>query len=206
MKKIILTSKGLNSKKGRLVIKRALVECIGKKYREYFADKSIIMFVMSDYEINDIIINAALEIGFKRENIDIWDEKALLKKDKYRSRYSVCYVSEGNTFELMHMLRLTGGSELIIESMSEGAMYIGSSAGAAIATSSILLARDFNRYYVDLDDFDGLNLLPESLGNYTVIPHFTKKQLETWKKDTSVYWLDQFDKIEHIPNTKYKVF
>lgn len=69
--KIYLTSRGLNTKLGRRIIGKALFD----------RDKSgkILMITIGEYNINTILRDAAIDLGFLRENIVIYDGKNIKK-------------------------------------------------------------------------------------------------------------------------------
>ena len=205
-KRIIVTSRGLNGKVGRRAIKSALKQCLGEKYGEYLADKTIMLCTIEEYGVDELLIESAIALGFQKENIVIWNEN-ISREDKSKFKtFSFCYVSEGNTFQIAQMLRLTGADSVIQKSISQGGFYIGASAGAILAGNSIKFAKDFDTNFVRLTDFEGLNLLPASLGKAVLIPHYNKKQFLRWKKNTPAYLLEEFDYIDYIPDTKYKLF
>ena len=204
--KIILTSRGLNCETGRQVIKSALKKCLGEEYRNYLADKTIMLCSIKEYGISDILTEAAISLGFNKENIVHWDEAVLPAYKAKFDTFSFCYVSEGNTFQIAHMLRLTGGDSIIRKSVTAGGYYIGASAGAMLATSSIRFAEDFDMNFVRLTDYTGLDLLPETLGKSTIIPHYNKEQFLRWKKNTPEYLLEEFDYIDYISEKKCKLF
>ncbi|MGN0650407.1 MAG: Type 1 glutamine amidotransferase-like domain-containing protein [Oscillospiraceae bacterium] len=202
-KRIILTSKGLNCKQGREIITSALESCPGGNFREYFSDKTIMLCTLCEYEIGELLTDAALALGFRRENIVVWDEY-VSKSDMSRfSTYDVCYVSEGNTFQLAQTLRLTGADSVIGRSVSGGGMYIGASAGAILATSGIEYALDRN--CVMLTDYSGLDILPAELGKTALLPHFDAERFAVWLRENE-YFAENYDYIDFIPDTEYKLF
>lgn len=204
--RIILTSRGLNCKVGRQAIRRGLKKCIGENYERVFSDLTIMLCTISEYGINKMLMDAAIALGFREENILIWDENISNENKERFECFSVCYVTEGNTFQIMHMMKLTGADKVIKKSVAEGGYYIGASAGAMIAASSIEFASDFDTNFVRLNEFEGLDLLPVELGETAVIPHYDKKQFERWKRNTSSYLLEKYNYIDYIPDTRYKIF
>ena len=205
-KKIILTSRGLNCEDGRVVIKRAIKKCIGENYKAFLTDKSLMICVIEEYGVNELLINEAVTLGFTRENIVLWDEHVSKEIKASTKTFDFCYVSEGNTFQIAQMLRLTGGDTVIKNSVTAGGFYIGASAGAILATSDFAFAADFDKNFVRLTDFEGLNLLPESLGRTTIIPHYDEAMFERWKSNTPEYRLEEYDYIDCISDRQYKLF
>lgn len=84
-----LTSKGLESSLGRKIIKKALKEA-GYAENE-LKEKSILLSTHLKYGIEEVLISAALELGFVRENIHI------CSKQMEKQLYDFVYVSEGNS-------------------------------------------------------------------------------------------------------------
>lgn len=205
-RKIILTSRGLNCKIGREAIKKALRQCIGEEYYDVLSDKSIMLCTMKEYGINGVLEDVVLSMGFVKENIVVWDEQISSEEKAKFDVFSFCYIGEGNTFQIAQMLRITGADSIIEKSVAEGGYYIGLSAGAMLAASSIRFASDFDSNFVRLTDFGGFDLLSKSLGKSVIIPHYNKKQFWRWRKNTPAYMLDQFNYIDYIPDTKYKLF
>lgn len=163
---MVLTSKGLNTRLGVMVIKRAL----SVLKRPVCAD-TILLICPDDYPVHERIINACKEIGFVDENI-------VLSCDELQDGFipSVCYVTEGNTFEVLDYLRKRGLDERVKDCVNRGGIYIGSSAGAMIASKEVSLAKDFDSNFVGLVDFQGLGLL----GDIEVVPHYTFEQLKKY--------------------------
>lgn len=182
--KIYLTSRGLNTKLGRKIIGKALSDC----------DKSgkMLMITIGEYSINDILRDAAMELGFLSENIVVYDG------DKYRkidTDFDYIYVSEGNTFQILDMMKSHGLIEKIHAAVDAGASYIGSSAGAMIAGTDILLAQDFDRNFVGMTDFQALGLF-----RGTIIPHYTKEDLSCYFSRTSEELIGHYEEIYSVGN------
>lgn len=78
------------------------------------------------------------------------------------------FVSGGNTFHLLHVLRSTGADTLIVERVRAGLPYIGASAGAVVAGPDILPASlvDDPAETAPLESTRGLGLV-----DVVVIPH-----------------------------------
>ncbi|CAE8733920.1 unnamed protein product [Polarella glacialis] len=62
-------------------------------------------------------------------------------------RVDVIYAEMGNTYNLRHHLRESGGDKLIHDAMDAGAIYVGSSAGSIVAGRTIQMA-----FWKDWDD------------------------------------------------------
>lgn len=163
---MVLTSKGLNTRSGVMVIKRAL----SVLKRPVCAD-TILLICPDDYPVHERIINACKEIGFVDENI-------VLSCDELQDGFvpSVCYVTEGNTFEVLDYMRKRGLVERVRDCVNRGGIYIGSSAGAMIASKDVSLAKDFDSNFVELVDFQALGIL----GDIEVVPHYSFEQLQKY--------------------------
>lgn len=78
------------------------------------------------------------------------------------------YVAGGETFDLLHVLRITGADKVIERLVGEGLPYIGCSAGSIVAGPSIETASlmDSPEIAPDLKDYTGLRLT-----EFAVVPH-----------------------------------
>lgn len=102
-------------------------------------------------------LNEMVDRGFKKENIIIFDYKNA-------SNYSnldidAIYVTGGNTFTGLKMIKESGFDKVIINYVNNGVIYIGRSAGTHIATKNIEHVLEFDSNDVGLTDFEGLGLL-----------------------------------------------
>ena len=185
MGKLILNSKGLNTKIG----------C--KQILENIDDKDISnssMFIISypPYGVDDIIMNNAVEImGFQRENLYLSANgvpKGIIP--------DYVYVTEGNTFEVLKYMRDNLFMDYIENLVqSENRTYIGSSAGAIIAGTDIMLARDFDSNFVRMIDFTALGLF-----DGTIIPHYEPENLELYIQNTEKHILNRYLRILSVSN------
>ena len=119
-----------------------------------------------------ILEDACVNLGFKKENVILSGQQ---KSNVELLDVDYVYVTEGNTFEILLMLRERGLDSIIEEAVKKGATYIGSSAGAMIAGTDVEEALNFDRNYVGLSDFKGLCLF-----DGIVIPHYTKEELKRY--------------------------
>ena len=185
MGKLILNSKGLNTKIG----------C--KQILENIDDKDISnssMFIISypPYGVDDIIMNNAVEImGFQRENLYLSANgvpKGIIP--------DYVYVTERNTFEVLKYIcdnLFMDYIENLVQ--SENRTYIGSSAGAIIAGTDIMLARDFDSNFVRMIDFTALGLF-----DGTIIPHYEPENLELYIQNTEKHILNRYLRILSVSN------
>ena len=82
---------------------------------------------------------------------------------KYLKNFKVVYVQGGNTYYLLKAIRESGFDKVIKELISQGFIYIGSSAGAFVACPTIEMAgyKHHDKYnHFGVTDLTGLNLVP----------------------------------------------
>ncbi len=116
---------------------------------------------------------ACVKLGFKLENIIL---SGTQKSNQDILECDICYCTEGNTFEVLSLMREHGIDTLIKEGFKKGnKVYIGCSAGASIAGVSIEEIKAFDRNFVRMDDFTGLGLF-----DGIIIPHYTKDELKNY--------------------------
>lgn len=164
--KLILTSYGLTTVIGRKLIGKELKGCD-------LSNRKIFLFHEPHYSIEAMLVESCLNLGFKQDNIILSGQQAsnqeVLECDFY-------YCTEGNTFEVLSLLRERGLDSVIKEGFKKGnKTYIGCSAGAAIAGMSIEEVKDFDRNYVGMVNFTGLGLF-----DGIIIPHYTKSELKRY--------------------------
>lgn len=164
--KLILTSYGLTTAIGKKLIAKEL-----SKYN--LQEKRIFLFHEPHYHIETMLIEACVDMGFKRENIILSGQQRNIQEVMDSDIY---YITEGNTFEVLSLLRERGMNGVIKEGFKKGdKIYIGCSAGAMIAGVSIEEAIDFDKNFVNMEDFAGLGFFDGS-----IIPHYTKAELKRY--------------------------
>lgn len=105
--------------------------------------------------------NKIIESGYSLEEIDIKDkskdELGFFFKDK-----NIIHVEGGNTFYLLKVIKETGFDEVLKELLSEGKVYIGTSAGAYIICPTIEVANwnDDGKDRFGVTDFTALKYVP----------------------------------------------
>jgi dipeptidase E len=118
------------------------------------------------------------ESGYDIEDFDIEgktkDEIKYFFKDK-----NIIHIEGGNTFYLLKAIRETGFADILKELLSEGKVYIGTSAGAYIMCPTIEVANwnDTGRDRFGLEDFTALNYVP-----FVLKVHYTDEQEEKVRK------------------------
>lgn len=94
--------------------------------------------------------------GFQKKNIyvaDYFDPEPFFDLD-----IDVIYISGGNTFGIMKLIRDSGFDKAIVNYVRGGVLYIGGSAGAHIATMDISHVAKYDKDTFGLTDFAGLGL------------------------------------------------
>ena len=109
--------------------------------------------------------------GFQRNNIYVanyYDPTPFFNLD-----IDVIYISGGNTFGTLKLIRDSGFDKAIIDYVHRGVIYIGGSAGAHIATADIAHVAKYDKDTFALTDFSGLGLY-----NGILICHYTEDRKE----------------------------
>ena len=94
--------------------------------------------------------------GFQRKNIYV--ANYFEPSQFFNLDIDVVYISGGNTFGTMKLIRDSGLDKAIIDYVHRGVIYIGGSAGAHIATADITHVARYDKDTFDLSDFSGLGL------------------------------------------------
>ena len=94
--------------------------------------------------------------GFQRKNIYV--ANYFEPTPFFHLEIDVIYISGGNTFGTMKMIRDSGFDKSIINYVQNGVIYIGGSAGAHIATADISHVAKYDQDTFGLNDFSGLGL------------------------------------------------
>ena len=164
--KLLLTSYGLTTGIGRKLIGNVL-----KTFE--LSNKRIFLFQEPHYSIEKMLVAACLDLGFKKENIILSGQQ---KTQQDIINCDIYYCTEGNTFEVLSLLRERGLDSIIREGFKkDNKIYIGCSAGASIAGVSIEEMKYFDRNFVGMIDFTGLALF-----DGIIIPHYTKEELKSY--------------------------
>ncbi len=96
------------------------------------------------------------EFGFRREHIAVFDHTRAAEFEQLP--IDAVYVSGGNTFWMLQMLRGCGFDRALARYVREGAVYIGGSAGAHLVTADVAHVRAFDEPPEGMRDFRGLGL------------------------------------------------
>lgn len=106
-------------------------------------------------------------LGFQRKNIYVANYFA--PTPFFNLDIDLIYVSGGNTFGTMKLIREAGFDRAIIDYVQRGVVYIGGSAGAHIVTANISHVAKYDTDTFGLTDFSGLGLFQGVL-----ICHYTE--------------------------------
>ena len=166
MKKIVLTSCGIIDNE----LKSQFYNLLNKDISEI---KLLYITIAVDGEKNtdrtwlEEEYATILDLGIKEENI---------KEYKYEENtdfedYDAIFMIGGNTFYLLKELREKKLDEKIIHAINNGVIYIGSSAGSIILGKTIETALPYDENWVNLEDFEGLNMV-----DAIIIPHANRNQ------------------------------
>lgn len=185
-RRIILTSYGLTSSVGRKLIFKALKD-------DDLSDEKIFLFHELHYSLEEILRNVCVSMGFKPENIILSGEQS---SNTSIADIDFLYCTEGNTYEIMSLLRERGLDKVFVEAFRNGATYIGASAGAMIAGDSIEEALYCDKNFVGVTDFRGLSLFEG-----TVLPHYTKTEAKRYIKN-SLGIKKKYNQILSVANDK----
>lgn len=136
------------------------------------------------YENKDFVYveRRALEkLGMEVTEIDL---KATQREElaKVMQQMDVVLVAGGNTFYLLDWVRKSGFDVIVTKRISEGLVYIGSSAGSILCCPTIVGAKRFDTPEAapELSDYTGLNLV-----NFAIIPHTHKEKYKQRIEETT---------------------
>ncbi|NMC35974.1 type 1 glutamine amidotransferase-like domain-containing protein [Candidatus Beckwithbacteria bacterium] len=125
--------------------------------------------------------NTINKLNFSFNDIDI----AGMNEGELRKAldgHDIIFVEGGNTYYLLKSVRDSNFEKVIKEKLSEGVVYIGSSAGSYITGPSIIMStfneRGFDRF--GITDFTAMNIVP-----FLLKAHYTPDMMERLKKDFS---------------------
>jgi len=175
MKKLLLTSNGLSSRK----LRKEFVKLLNKPVEE---TKVLIMYTQRRrYKRHIRKIKRTLVLsGINKKNIILAN---ISKKTKKNYDFDIFFSCGGNTFYILDRVRKTGFDKIIKKAVKKGKIYISVSAGSIIVHKSIEIAGwgkwgDINE--INLKNLKGLNLT-----NLAIYPHYLKimkKSVDEFKK------------------------
>lgn len=149
--KMILTSTDFLTPNSRKAIYDFLGDISNTKVLFIPNEKATLEKINSDKYYDRLV-----ECGFKRKNIYIFNK---YEPSKFINLdIDAIYVSGGNTFETLKILKDTNFDKEIINYINKEVKYIGGSAGTHIVTKNIEHVLPFDENNTDLDSLDGLGL------------------------------------------------
>lgn len=96
------------------------------------------------------------EFGFEPQNVTVFNYFS--PQNLADAAFDVIYISGGNTFGTMKRLKEAGADRIVRNYANRGAVYIGGSAGAHIASADIEHVKKYDTDTYSLTDFKGLGL------------------------------------------------
>lgn len=108
-----------------------------------------------------------LDLGINDDNITEYK----IGNDIDINNFDIIYMMGGNTFYLLDIIRKTNFDRIIKNFISDGNVYIGSSAGSEILGNSIDIALGYDENNVNMIDFTGLKIV-----DALIVPHSNRKE------------------------------
>jgi dipeptidase E len=123
-------------------------------------------------------------MGFSVTDVDIKNQTEQ-ELEKLLQPFDVIAVAGGNTYYLLYHAQKSGFLKIVKQRISQGVVYIGSSAGSILACPTIDAARLFDPSSIvpDLIDFRGMGLV-----DFLVIPHFDTPRYQERMRRTVEEW------------------
>lgn len=166
MKKILLTSNGLSTKKIKLAFKSQFIKPTENISVLFIPTASRtedeMMYVKKSYD-------ELIESGVKKENIIWFDIDAVNKTSEYFESVDCIFVCGGNTYYLLSKLKEFGLDNKIIRAIEKGTVYVGVSAGSVVTSPTIDHICFLDENDTGLISFHALELIDKY-----VVPHYEK--------------------------------
>ena len=150
--KLILSSCDFNNDDSKNVIIENLCKPISECKVLYFPNEKVTLEKIKSGKYEDRIS----AFGFQKEKIYVanyFDPTPFLNLD-----IDAIYISGGNTFGTMKLIRDSGLDKAIVNYVQSGVIYVGGSAGAHIVTADISHVEKYDKDTFGLTDFSGLGL------------------------------------------------
>lgn len=105
--------------------------------------------------------NTIIGNGYSIEDIDIKDKKEEEIRDFFKDK-NIVHIEGGNTFYLLKIIKEVGFDKILNDLLSEGRVYIGTSAGAYVMCPTIEVSgwESNSKDTFGLTDFYALNYIP----------------------------------------------
>lgn len=119
-----------------------------------------------------------LNTGYNIEEFDIEDKTKREIKDFFKDK-NVIHIEGGNTFYLLKVIRKIGFNEILEELLTDGMVYIGTSAGSYIMCPTIEVSDwdQTGKMRFNVTDFTALNYVP-----FLLKVHYKDEQKEKVKE------------------------
>lgn len=136
-------------------------------------------------------------MGFKMIEVDLKNKtKAQLMGELEHA--DVIFVSGGNTYYLLEKAQKSGFLEIARKLVSKGVIYVGSSAGSALACPTIGHVEDLDDINVaTLTDFQGLGLI-----DFLILPHYGNRKYEDRFQRIMAKWKGNDFSIQALTDTQ----
>lgn len=151
------------------------MEKIRRIFGEEIGEKMILLVIPPSYSdtITNIIVDACVKAGLKRENIKVNDLSV---------NPDIIYVGEGNATSILDFLKNSKLFDSIKKRMMmENCVYIGASTGAMIAGKDILIALELESNEALQGDFIALELF-----DGVAISHYSRADLNRFLMNTDI--------------------
>lgn len=145
-----------------------------------------------DEELNNF---RKLDIKLKEVNLENSNETMLRQELAVIDAVLVC---GGNTYYLLEHVRRSGFDKVITELVSQGVVYIGTSAGSLIAGATIDVARHFDDPVKgNISDYTGLDFV-----DVAIVPHIDEKKYSGKLAQTLEEWKDKHVQLVGLTNAQ----
>ena len=150
--KLILSSCDFNNDNSKNIIIENLCKPIEECKVLYFPNEKVTLEKIKSGKYEGRVS----AFGFQKNNIYVanyFEPTPFLNLD-----IDVIYISGGNTFGTMKLIRDSGFDKAIVNYVENGVIYVGGSAGAHIVTADISHVEKYDKDTFGLTDFSGLGL------------------------------------------------
>lgn len=136
-------------------------------------------------------------MGFQMKNFDLTNKTRAQVEEACKGIDAV-FVSGGNTYYLLDHVQKSGFAEVITPLIEKGVMYIGSSAGSALACPTIEYIEDLDdKTVVNLSSFEGLHLTKN-----LILPHYGEAKYESKFQNITAKWSKKGFKVTTLTNNQ----
>lgn len=150
--KLILSSSDFGNPLSAQFIKDNLGKPIGDCKVLYFPNEK----ATEERIKSDMYYDRLNAFGFQKQNITVFNYYEPFGYDNLD--IDAIYISGGNTFGTIKRIREANADKLIIDYVNKGAVYIGGSAGAHIASANLSHVKKYDTNTFDITDFSGIGL------------------------------------------------